>query len=307
MIVSTRNTWLHTLFQVRGSTILRTWRRLLLALAVAVVVTYLHESYLRDSEILEIDMTPFSLTGLALGIFLGFRNNTSYDRFWEGRKLWGRVVNASRTLTRQILTLARPAGAEYHREAVHRLVAYVHALRVHLRGSKDYSQLKPFLDAEEFAALEGESNVPISILQTMGERFRDAWDEGKVDAFHLPVLEGSLTELAGVQGGCERIRATPIPFSYSVLLHRIVAVYCLTLPFGLVASTGVLTPFVVLLISYAFFGLDAVGEEIEDPFGLDPNDLPLDAITRMIEINLRQRIGDTDLPPLLEPTKNVLT
>lgn len=307
MIVSTRNTWLHTLFQVRGSTIVRTWRRLLLAVGVAVVVTYLHESYLKDSAILEIDMTPFSLTGLALGIFLGFRNNTSYDRFWEGRKLWGRVVNASRTLTRQLLTLTRPAGAEFHRESVYRLIAYVHALRLHLRNSDDHGELSEFLSADELAALKGESNVPIAILQTMGERFRDVWDEGHVDAFHLPILEGSLTELAGVQGGCERIRATPIPFSYSVLLHRIVAVYCLTLPFGLVASTGVLTPFVVLLISYAFFGLDAVGEEIEDPFGLDPNDLPLDAITRMIEVNLRQRLGETELPDLLKPDRNVLT
>ncbi|MFT5355772.1 MAG: putative membrane protein [Polyangiales bacterium] len=307
MIVSTRNTWLHTLFQVRGSTIVRTWRRLLLALFVSIVVTFLHESYLRDSAILEIDMTPFSLTGLALGIFLGFRNNTSYDRFWEGRKLWGRVVNASRTLTRQVLTLARPAGAEFHRESVYRLIAYVHALRLHLRKSDDFSELKELLSPEEVAALEGESNVPISILQTMGERFRDAWEDEHIDAFHLPVLEASLTELAGVQGGCERILATPIPFSYSVLLHRIVAVYCLTLPFGLVASTGVLTPFVVLLISYAFFGLDAVGEEIEDPFGLNPNDLPLDAITRMIEVNLRQRLGETELPSMLEPTNNVLT
>lgn len=307
MIVSTRNTWLHTLFQVRGSTIVRTWRRLLLAVGVAIVVTYLHESYLKDSEILEIDMTPFSLTGLALGIFLGFRNNTSYDRFWEGRKLWGCVVNASRTLTRQLLTLTRPAGAEFHRESVYRLIAYVHALRLHLRKSDDYSQLKDLISPEELAALKGDSNVPISILQTMGNRFRDAWDEDHIDAFHLPVLEGSLTELAGVQGGCERILATPIPFSYSVLLHRIVAVYCLTLPFGLVASTGVLTPFVVLLISYAFFGLDAVGEEIEDPFGFDPNDLPLDAITRMIEINLREQLGETDLPSLLQPKKNVLT
>ncbi len=306
MIVPKRAGWLATLFQVRGSTITRTWRRLLLSLAISVVVTALHERFLRDSSILEVNMTPFQVSGLALGIFLGFRNNTSYDRFWEGRKLWGRVVNASRTLTRQILTLARTADPAFHKENVHRLVAYVHALRLHLRRRTDLSELAPFLSADELAALEHESNRPIAILQRLGERFRDAYDEGHIDAMHLPVLEASLTELAGVQGGCERIQTTPIPFSYNVLLHRIVAVYCLTLPFGLVATTGMLTPFVVLLVSYAFFGLDAVGDEIEDPFGEDVNDLPLGAITRTIEINIRQRIGDEDLPEMAKPVGGVL-
>ena len=306
MIVPKNNGWLATLFQVRGSTITRTWRRLLLATVVATVVTLLHERYLEDSDILEIDMTPFSVSGLALGIFLGFRNNTSYDRFWEGRKLWGRVVNASRSLTRQVLTLAKPAGHAFHREMVHHLVAYVHALRIHLRGLGDYSELEPLLPKDEFEQLKKESNPPIALLQRMGERFTDAWHEGHVHDMHLPVLEASLTELAGVQGGCERIRATPIPFSYNVLLHRIVGIYCMTLPFGLVAKTGYVTPFVVALVSYAFFGLDAVGDEIEDPFGTDANDLPLDAITRMIEVNIRERVGD-ELPPLLEPVKGVLT
>lgn len=308
MIVPKRSTWLYTLFQIRGSTLTRTWRRLLMALFIAFVVTYFHEVLLVDqASDLEIDMTAFSVSGLALGIFLGFRNNTSYDRFWEGRKLWGRVVNASRTLTRQILTLAKDAGPDFHHELVHRLVAYVHLLRIHLRGESDRSAVTPHLPADELSALDSESNPPIAVLQRMGERFVDAWKTGHIDTMHLPVLEASLAELTGVQGGCERIRATPIPFSYNVLLHRIVAVYCFSLPFGLVAKTGFLTPFVVLLVSYAFFGLDAVGDEIEDPFGKNPNDLPLDTITRMIEVNIRQRLGEDDIPELLTPENGILT
>lgn len=304
---------------LRGSAITRIWPRLLAVTLVATLVTYLHETH----ELLHTDLTvtPFSLIGLALGIFLGFRNNTSYDRFWEGRKLWGRVVNASRTLTRQALTLVglpfehdRPlkeseaeAIKAFHRESVYRIIAYVHALRLHLRGQDRLRELEPFLEDEEIAKLVPELNRPIALLQTMGERFREAWEKGWVHPIHVEVLELSLTELAGVQGGCERIKATPIPFSYNILLHRIVFWYCFTLPFGLVNLVHGFVPVVVAMVSYAFFGLDAVGDEIEDPFGEDPNDLPLSAITRMIEINLRQRLGEQDLPPLLQPIDHVLT
>ncbi|MEM1414581.1 MAG: bestrophin family ion channel [Myxococcota bacterium] len=325
MIVRKRSSWFATLFMVRGSTLTTTWPRLLAVTAFASVITYLHW---REPDGLHLDLTitPFSLIGLALGIFLGFRNNTSYDRFWEGRKLWGRVVNASRTLTRQMLTLigdanvGRPGyrttahedlatNAEVHalhKRCTYRLIAYVHALRLHLRGQDDLSELEPFLDHAELEALRPELNRPIALLQRLGDEYRQAWDEGLLNAYHLPVLEGSLTELAGVQGGCERIKATPIPFSYNLLLHRIVAVYCFCLPLGLVDVVNLYTPIVVLLVSYAFFGLDSVGDEIEDPFGLDNHDLPLSAITRMIEVNLRQRLGETELPPLKQPVRFVL-
>ena len=115
-----------------------------------------------------------------------------------------------------------------------------------------------------------------------------------------------MTTLTDLQGACERIKGTPIPFSYTTLIHRIVAFYCYGLPFGLVSSVGAFTPVVVVVVSYAFFGLDTVGDEIEQPFGTDANDLPLAAISRTIEVNLRQRLGETDLPPLLRPVDEIL-
>jgi ion channel-forming bestrophin family protein len=124
---------------------------------------------------------------------------------------------------------------------------------------------------------------------------------------HAPVLEASLTQLTDIQGGCERIKSTPIPFSYTALIHRIVALYCFGLPFGLTDTIKALTPIVVAIISYAFFGLDAVGDELEEPFGTDMNDLPLTALSTAIEINIRRRIGDTDLPAQPVPVNNVLT
>jgi len=324
MIVRENTTWLRMVFMVRGSTITRTWPRLLFVTAVAGALTYVHERYGWFET--NLTLAPFSLIGLALGIFLGFRNNTSYDRFWEGRKLWGRVVNASRSLTRQIMTLVGTGdiGSDYrttangeapaelvelHRQLVYRVIAYVHSLRLHLRGQDRLDELAPFLSDDELQELKPEQNRPIALLQRIGAELRKAYDAGLIHAMHLPVLEESLTELAGVQGGCERIKATPIPFSYNILLHRIVFVYCFTLPFGLVDLPGIgpYTALVVLLVSYAFFGLDAVGDEIENPFGEDANDLPLNAITRMIETNLRQRLGETDLPEPVKPKGFVLT
>ena len=113
--------------------------------------------------------------------------------------------------------------------------------------------------------------------------------------------------MTDVQGGCERILSTPIPFSYTVLIHRIVAVYCFGLPFGIVESVGEFTPFVALLVSYAFLGLDTIGDAIEEPFGSEAHDLPLNALSTMIEINVRESIGDEPLPQMVQPINEILT
>ena len=321
MIVLDRRSWLRQVLWIRGTALKRVWMRVLAATLVAVGATLLH----RDHGTFETNLTPlpFSLIGLALSIYLGFRNNTGYDRFWEGRKLWGRMVNVSRTFTRQILTLVGPrmidadgdhAPAEAEREelaAIHRhlvyaQIAYVHCFRQHLRGEDQLDELEGLLAPALLERLEAELNRPVAISQWVGDQLRGLYDRGFVHPMHLPVLEASLTEITGVQGACERIKSTPIPASYTVLMHRIVALYCLGLPFGIVSEVGSMTPVVVAIVAYAFYGLDAVGTEIEDPFGHDANDLPLTALSTMIEANLRQRLGETELPALREPVDGIL-
>ena len=321
MIILERQSWLHQILRVRRAVPRVVRRRVASTTAVALLVTLLHELL----GILDSNLTPlpFTLVGVALSIFLGFRNNTGYDRFWEGRKLWGMLVNVSRSFTRQLLTLVGPrmldAGGDHHvavgegeelarmrHELVYVLIAYVHALRQHLRDEQALVELEGLLPPELQRSLPGELNRPIAILQWMGDRLRMLYDRGWVHPLHLTVLEGSLTQITDIQGACERIKSTPIPASYTVLMHRIVALYCLGLPFGIVDSVGVLTPVVVAIVAYAFYGLDAVGSEVEDPFGFDPNDLPLSALTRTIEINLRQRLGEQQLPPALAPVDGVL-
>ena len=364
MIVVEKTSWLRILFHFRGTAIRRIWRRIAFVTVVAVIVTYLDKhvgelvgegtmfpslGFLLEGQdpdgrghmVRDLTPLPFTLIGLALSIFLGFRNNTSYDRFWEGRKLWGSMVNTTRSITRQILTLVGPIPEEFdgrltdghrspykgelpspearvtnpdvgellefHKEMVHRVAAYVHCFRMHLRDEQDLSELRRLISDAEVDALATESNRPVAILQTLGERFRDAWERGWIHPMHLPVLEQSLSAMTDIQGGCERIKSTPIPFSYTALIHRIVALYCFGLPFGLVNTIEEFTPVVVMIISYAFFGLDAVGDEIEDPFGTDFNDLPLSTLSTMIEVNIRQRIGDEDLPKIPTPVNEILS
>jgi putative membrane protein len=321
MIIPENRSWIRIVFYVTGTLMRRVWLRLAIITSVAVAVTIVHDIYhLFDTSLTP---TPFTLVGLALSIFLGFRNNTSYDRYWEGRKLWGALVNTARTAARQSFTLLGPlpdadapagasapadatAVASHRREIVHAVIAYVHALRMHLRDIDDVEALRPFLDPALLATLPAERNRPYAILRHLGQLVRAAWTDGLVHTVHVPALDATLVELSDIQGGCERIKNTPIPFPYTVIIHRIVAVYCLAMPFGLVDTIGPLTPLVVIFVAYTFFGLDALGDEIEDPFGTDPSDLPLDTLCRTIEINLKQALGETDLPPALQPVDDVL-
>lgn len=305
--------WFRLLFEYRGSALPKIRGRLFAVFAVACVVTVASEVVGGFTSTLT--AVPFTLISLALGVFLGFRNNTSYDRYWEGRRLWGRLVNDARSFARLALHLIderatqhAQAGAErtraLQRALIYRAIAFAHALRLHLRNELgDTRELAALLSPEETAALPVQRNVPLFISLQISARIAEARRLGILRHRDVHLLEGLVTDMVDVQGGCERIRNTPIPWSYTVLMHSIVAAYCFALPFGLVTTTHLLTPVVVLLIAYAFLGLDAVGDELEQPFGHEDNDLPLASISRTIEINLRQVLGESQLPAAYEPDR----
>jgi putative membrane protein len=313
MIVQRELTWLRMLFSYKGSALTRTLPRILTITAFAAVATAVVRYY--ELEHYSLTITPFTLVGLALAIFLGFRNNAAYDRFWEGRKLWGQLVNSSRSFAREVLMLvvppanrhaADPDVREFQEDLIRRMVGYVHSLRHHLRETSPWDDLTGFIPEEEHPLFQDEKNVPIAILLDIGVRLRKAWRDGWISDFHLATVEGTLSAVTEMQGGCERIKNTPIPFAYTVLLHRTVAFYCLFLPFGIIDTVRWLTPLVVALISHAFLGLDEIGGEIEEPFGTEPQDLPLTAISRTIEVNLLQAIERREVPELLEQGEGVL-
>lgn len=302
MIVRDRPSGFRLFFVLRGSILPQIRGPLLANTLVATIVVVTHGALFH----LKITLTtiPFSLIGLALAIFLGFRNSAAYDRYWEARKLWGELVHRSRSLARQCQSLidmptpmlASNGLSDVRVRMVYRTIAFVHALRHMLRDSTDYHELTPLLSEHETRRLTQTSNPPDWLMQCMGQDLQQCLQEGRLDGCRAAALDATLSAMASAAAGCERIKNTPIPFSYALLLHRTAYLYCFLLPFGLVDSIGFMTPFVVGIVAYTFFGLDALGDEIEEPFGLDPNDLPLESISRAIEINLREALADEHVP-----------
>ena len=250
---------------------------------------------------------PFSLMGVSLAIFLGFRINASYDRYWEARKLWGGTLVAARNLARQALTL--PRGGDTRPDAarpfVLGLISFVTTMRNQLRRQPVDVGLAGLLPDEVAARLQGARSAPTLILAWLGEWLRERREDGSLTPILAQHMEAGLDDLSAMLGGCERIANTPLPFTYTVILHRSSYCYCMLLPFGLVDSIGLMMPLVVAFVSYTFFALEALSDEIEEPFGTMPNDLALDSIVAGIDASLRELLGETP-PPAPKPDENFL-
>lgn len=310
MILRDRPSGLRIFLLVRGS-ILRQIRGVLLVnVLLATAVTLAHGTLF--SQKITLTAIPFTLIGLPLAIFLGFRNTAAYDRYWEARKLWGELLLRCRNLTRQCQTLidypeAVPSMApgtglaDARVRMVYRAIAFCHALRQQLRKVADGGEIQALLQPLEWQALSTQQSKTEALMRSMGADLQTCRREGRIDSVLTAQIDNTLSALVGAAAACERIKSSPLPFSYTLLLHRTAYMYCFLLPFGLVDTIGFMTPFVVGIVAYTFFGLDALGDEIEEPFGTLPNDLPLDAICRAVEINLRESLGETDLPAPLQP------
>lgn len=300
---ASRSPWL-LLFTLKGSIVSVIWTRVVaMVLLAALVMIVEHRLHLNGAEL---GALPLTLVGLTLAIFLGFRNSVAYERWWEARTLWGELLIVVRNLTRQTLAFTDDLPDARRRELIHCLVAFAHALRHLLRQSDPTQDLARWLPPGQAASLAGTPNAPNVLLSELGRAYAQLRREGRLDSILLADMDAQLTRLSYVAGGCERIRSTPIPFAYILLLHRTVYTYCLLLPFCLVGSIGWATPFMVGVLSYTFFGLDALGDQIEEPFDLLPNNLPLDALCRNIEISVGELLGDADLPQPLAPKDGVL-
>lgn len=245
---------------------------------------------------------PFQIVGVALAILLGFRNNAAYDRWWEGRKIWGGIVNASRAFARQALTLI-DAPPEVHRALVLRHVAWVEALRAQLRDEPVLDQIRGYLSEEDVAALADQRNVASALVHLQGRAVAGLARDGRLTEERLLAIDRTLTELHALQGMCERIKSTPLPTAYRFFTRQFVRGYCLMLPVGLVENHGLFTAVIVVLVSFVFLIAETIGRLLEDPFTTGIYGLPLRAIARNVEIDLRQRLGDRELPPAIAPER----
>ncbi|RKP51936.1 bestrophin family protein [Pararobbsia silviterrae] len=302
MIVRPNLHWLRMMFVWRGSVLPSILPQLGVTTAFALVVTLCHGRLFAWK--IPLTFVPFSLIGLTLAIFLGFRNSTSYARYWEARVLWGSILNETRSLARQALTLTDDASDAP--PFVRVLIAFTHALRHQLRDSDPSGDLARLLEPHEIERVGRAQFKPAVLLLIAGERLREMRTRGQIAPVLVPAMEIPLGRLSDALGGCERIASTPIPFTYAVILHRTIYLYCFLLPFGLLDSIHGMTPVIVAFLSYTFFALEALGAEIEHPFGVEPNDLALGAISSGIEATLREMLGERDLGPKPEPVDYVL-
>lgn len=303
MIIRPRPHWLAILFARRGSVLPSILPQLGLVTALAVAITASHGVVFGWKT--PLTPMPFTLVGIALAIFLGFRNSASYDRYWEARKLWGQGLNECRTLTRQALSLMD--GQVDVRPFVYGQIAFIHALRGYLRRVSVERELAALLPAELLARMREAHYPPTLILVWLGQWLHEQRRAGHLQPVLAAKMEDALSGLNQVQGGCERIVSSPIPFAYTVILYRTVGVYCLLLPFGLVDTLGWMTPLVTAFVSYTFFAQETLLSEIEEPFGNAENDLPLDALSITIERTLREMLGEATLPDMPAAKDFVLT
>jgi putative membrane protein len=303
MIVRPRPTAFGLLFILRGSILPTIASRLLAVLVVSAGVALAHA--LAPQLLRDINPAPFTLFGLALSIFLGFRNNACYERWWEGRKQWGQLVAETRCLARDVMTLL-PNDALLRRRCAHRAIAFAHALRAQLRGDQG-STTAEWLAGPEWERVAKARSRPDAILLGFAAELAELLRRGALSDMLYRGFAQRLDAMTAIQTACERLRSTPTPFAYTLLLHRTAWLFCLLLPFGMVGTLGWATPILAVILAYAFFGLDALGEELEQPFDRSQNALPLDALVRAIEIAAGEALGDPVLPEPLLPRDFLLT
>lgn len=271
--------WRSHFFDVRGSLVREIAYRVGLCALVACAVAIAHHYHAH----IAISDKPHALVGPALGLLLVFRTNTANDRFWEGRRLWGGIVNTSRNLRRKASALLDGDSA---RQLTEWTIAWFWAARAHLVAERSLGP-SPDLPADARERALAASHVPVHVAAQLTALIADARRRGALTDVQQQMLDADVQALVEHLGGCERIDQTPLPYAYAVHLRRALLLYCLTLPFALVSLFGEWTVLASSIVGYVLIGIEEIGTEIEGPFGRRHNDLPLDRICQRLEDNLR--------------------
>ena len=279
MIVREQNDTLKTLLSWRGTILPKILPPLGVVMLISAIVGGIE--YTNLYRFPELPLVGFTLIGVVLSIFLGFKNSACYDRWWEARKLWGGLIAVARHFDRDCRIF--PQGRR--ERVIQHVIVFANVALTQL-----YQQ----------------ANAPQYTLSLIQWELMQALKQGEISDIIYTQMNQYVTELSLVQTGCDRIATTPLPFAYSVLLNRTVYFFCFMLPFSLGSLLGLATPLLVGILAYTFLGLDALSSEIEEPFGTQSNDLPLDSMVRTIEIELLSTLGKPTPPPILAQDQNLL-
>ena len=248
---------------------------------------------------------PLTLFGSALALFLGFRDNSAYQRWWEGRVLWGAMINASRSLSRCARNFFPDEALDLKRTIVLRQIAYVNALRCQLRRQPVDGEVLRFMSPDEAHPSLQRANVANGILDGTARRIDLACRHGWIDTILQAQMERVLIDIANAQGGMERLKNTPLPNQFRFFPTFFTHLFCVLLPIGLVESLGVATPLGSTIAGLMFLAVLRIGDDLVDPFANTVHDVPLSAMCRTIEIDLLQSIGD-EAPEPMQPMRDVL-
>jgi putative membrane protein len=277
--------WWRILLTVRGSVLPALVPRLLLVTAASVAAVLLHRA-----EGVRLPPLAHTLVGVALGLLLVFRTNSSYDRWWEGRRLLGALTNRCRDLARQ----ASAFLAEDDRREIARLIHVMMVLvSQHLRRERELAALGELVTSDERARLEPWACRPALAAAWIGARLAASARAGRLSEQRLQLMDANVTAFVDAWGGAERILKTPVPFAYAQHIKSLLVLFCLTAPFAMADAMGWATPAAAALLAFGLFGIDEIGVEIEDPFGRDANDLPVDAVVETIARDTAALAGAT--------------
>lgn len=290
MIKYNPKNWLGVIFHSHSRFIFRKLISTQIFLAIyTLLVVYLVQDYLKLDIVSTIAV--HSLLGIVLGLFLVFRTDSAYDRWWEGRKIWGNLVNDSRDLAFKLNSFL-PAQDNGNRKFYSTMIPnFVWALKEHLRTVPEHQELD-LLSQENNLKYQDAVNKPNFVLNQLFTHINQLKVDSLIDGFQFQVLEKSVSGMVDSLGACERILNTPIPYSYSMFMKKFVIFYLITLPFAFMDEFGYWTILLVLFITYILMGTELIAEEIEDPFGRDENDLPTDFLAEKIKSDVALILED---------------
>jgi putative membrane protein len=289
MIKYNPKTWFKHIFSLKHSdTFTKLWKELIAIGLLTLGIAYLEVTFVENTEPLNSLMQVYSLVGFALSLLLVFRTNTAYDRWWEGRKKWGELVNNSRNLSLKISTLAKDND---DRAYFRRMISnFAFAMKEHLREGVALDQLD--LTAKELQEIESFDHKPNYILKGLYTRLEVLKQTGALSEQNYIVVDTNMKSFSDIIGACERIKNTPIPYSYSVFFKKFIFLYVTTLPLAFVNSFGYYSSIVSIFVFYILVSMEILAEEIEDPFGTDDNDLPTDGLSEKIKSNIHEILAD---------------
>ncbi|MDA9275271.1 hypothetical protein N8Z27_02795 [Crocinitomicaceae bacterium] len=285
MIKYNPKNWFKLIFALHKSDTMRMlWKEILYIGAFSALLSFLIIEYATNTKPLHDLVSVYSLVGFVISLLLVFRTNTAYDRWWEGRKKWGCLVNDTRNLAIKISAIV-PKG-ESRDFFCKSIPNFVFASKEHLRKGVHLTELE--LTAEEFKVFEKKVHVPNVISLQMYQKLQELKSDGKVSEVEYLAIDNNLNALLDSLGACERIRNTPIPFSYSLFLKKFIFIFVTTIPLAFIPSFGYYSIIIAMFLFYVLVSMEVLAEEIEEPFGDDDNDLPTDQLCVKIRENVRE-------------------